>query len=550
MSITRVPEDSELSSGMKGSYAVRHRFFEPFLRFKKGTDGAILVLFAFMIIPLLLFVGFAMELALIEKDRIKLQNTTDSASLAAADLEQALEPEAVVADFFQKAGLESSLQDVVIRNTGDEKTVVVTAEVQFPALLSRVAGLRTWIVPVAGAATESRGDIEIAVALDNSGSMSWAPGSIGGPAANPSRMDLLIPAAEAFVDAVQPKPGDPGSTTISLVPFATQVSVGEGLLSHFSVTSEHNASHCVTFNSNADFGTTTVPTETLLSRTAHHDPSGTGWSVSQNNTVCPTNPDRRDIYAWSENPVLLKNRIRAMEPNGYTSIEMAAKWGAALLDPSLRPVLSSMSESGFDYMAGPAGRGMPYDFNDPEAIKFLIVMSDGENTQNFDIKAPYREGLSPLYRLSGSNNYSYYLDRRGSNRDYYRVSDRRWRSNPGSGARQLTWPEVWADMPVWTFVNNILSRADRSHSTNYFYNQIVESKGSSWKNDRTSEICKAAKDNDIIVFTIGMDTYGQGDATLADCASSPSHFYDINGLDVASAFASIARQINQLRLTQ
>ena len=53
----------------------------------------------------------------------------------------------------------------------------------------------------------------------------------------------------------------------------------------------------------------------------------------------------------------------------------------------------------------------------------------------------------------------------------------------------------------------------------------------------------------VMVFTIGMDTYGQGDATLSDCASGPSNFYDVSSDNLALAFASIARSINQLRLT-
>ncbi len=538
-------------SQIKASHKEQNRVSSLLLRFRKQTDGAVMVFVAVMLIPMMAFVGFAMEIALTEHLRVRLQNTTDSASLASADLEQVLDPEAVVNDFFAKAGLADNLQNVTIVNTAFERTVSVEAEAHLPALLTRVVGRTGWDVPVIGAATESRRDLEIAVALDNSGSMSWAPGSTSGPAANPSRMDLLIPAAEAFVDAVQPRPGQPGTTTISLVPFATQVSVGADLLSNFTVTSEHTTSHCVTFNSNSDYGVTAVPTDTLLTRTAHHDPATSGWDLTSYSTVCPTDSSVRDIFAWSENPELLKARIRAMEPYGYTSIEMAAKWGAAMLDPSLRPVLSSMSgRAGYEYLSGPAGRGMPYDYDNPDSLKDLIVMSDGENTLNYDIKAPYREGDSPLFRLPGSNNYVYYRNRSGTSRDFYRVSDREWSRTAGRGARRMTWQQVWADMPVERFVDSILSRADTRRSADAHYDRIVQVRSGSWKNNRTSQICQAAKDNGVVVFTIGMDTYGQGDATLADCASSPAYFYDVNSLDIASAFASIARQINKLRLTQ
>ena len=37
---------------------------------------------------------------------------------------------------------------------------------------------------------------------------------------------------------------------------------------------------------------------------------------------------------------------------------------------------------------------------------------------------------------------------------------------------------------------------------------------------------------------------------MRDCASSPSHFFRVEGVEIEDAFEAIARQINQLRLTQ
>jgi hypothetical protein len=34
------------------------------------------------------------------------------------------------------------------------------------------------------------------------------------------------------------------------------------------------------------------------------------------------------------------------------------------------------------------------------------------------------------------------------------------------------------------------------------------------------------------------------------CASSDAHYYDVDGIDISNAFASIAQTINQLRLIQ
>lgn len=520
----------------------------------RNEEGGILVLFAILLIPMLLFIGFSIELALTEYRRTQLQSTTDTASLAAADLQQTLDSRSVVEDYFERAGLldKIGLIDVVEDDNG--RSVEVTAQTSQRALLTSVAGFDDWQIPVEGTAVETVGDIEIALVLDNSTSMSWAPGAITGPPATPSRMDLLIPAAEQFVDLVQPQPGERGTTTISFIPFATQVSLGPDFLGFFNVTDEHAVSDCVTFPFTADYASPVISRTNTLFRTAHHDNRGNRWGLTRDWTICPTSADR-DILPWSENAGIVKQRIRDMEPYGLTSIEIGAKWGAALLDPSLRPVLSGLSSvSGYEYLSAGTVRGVPLDYTAPTARKYLVIMSDGENTRNSDIREPYRTGLSPLYRLPGNNEYAYFRDRSGS-ADFFRVELNEddggdWIRRP-SGATQMTWQEVWAEMTVDRFIEDIRSRADGINQTNdSIRDEIVYEREGAWKNNRTNQICTAAKNAGVTIFTIGMDTYGLGDTTLRNCASSTTTFYDIDGLDIAKAFEAIARQINQLRLTQ
>jgi hypothetical protein len=74
--------------------------------------------------------------------------------------------------------------------------------------------------------------------------------------------------------------------------------------------------------------------------------------------------------------------------------------------------------------------------------------------------------------------------------------------------------------------------------------------GASAKNTRTQAICTAAKEAGIIVFTIGFEAPYGGQEVLRQCASSDSHYYDVDGLEISDAFASIASAIRQLRLTE
>ena len=70
------------------------------------------------------------------------------------------------------------------------------------------------------------------------------------------------------------------------------------------------------------------------------------------------------------------------------------------------------------------------------------------------------------------------------------------------------------------------------------------------KNNRTKDICDAAKASGAIVYTIGFEAPYSGRQVLMNCASSDAHFFDVNGTEIADAFSSIATSIRKLRLTQ
>ena len=68
--------------------------------------------------------------------------------------------------------------------------------------------------------------------------------------------------------------------------------------------------------------------------------------------------------------------------------------------------------------------------------------------------------------------------------------------------------------------------------------------------DKMYAVCDRAKNNGVVVFTIGFQLTAVGKTEMRTCASSASHFYDVSGLDIASAFRSIATSIQKIRLTQ
>ncbi|MDV7142649.1 pilus assembly protein TadG-related protein [Tropicimonas sp. TH_r6] len=522
--------------------------------FGREEDGGMIVFSLFIVVCMLLAVGASLDTARFEYTRSKLQHTLDRAVLAAANLEQVLDPQEVVEDYFAKAGLSDQLISVTVSQGVNYRTVSAVSEAQIDTMFMDMVGIETLSVPAVGEANETLADIEVALVLDNSGSMRTVTDG-------QTRLARLQEAAKEFVESVARDGSDStddGTTSISIIPFAEQVTVGETILQHYNASDEHDKTHCVTFE-DADFRSTTLTQTQELNRMAYFDPYNSGWTAYDSG-ICDTTGNR-EIAPWSTDAEALKLRIDDMYHSGWTSIDVGTKWGVTMLDPSSQPVLTKLIASG-DVDAELAGQ--PFDYSRDNTMKILVVMSDGANTYQRDIASGYRSGNSPLYIYNGD--YSYEYDDDGKTMYYNRYSryDKKRETSPigGSNARRLTWPEVWADMTVDNFASELMSRALHSGSSSYgdyYYDKIIrgigETGSTSWsgneKNPNTSDICSAAKDKGILIFSIGMDTNDStADMTLEDCASLPTYYYDVQSVDISNAFASIALQINQLRLTQ
>lgn len=64
-------------------------------------------------------------------------------------------------------------------------------------------------------------------------------------------------------------------------------------------------------------------------------------------------------------------------------------------------------------------------------------------------------------------------------------------------------------------------------------------------------LCDYAKENGVIVYSIAFQVSGgRNRQDMLDCATSPAQFYNVENLDIASAFSAIAADLNQLRISR
>lgn len=558
-------------------------------RFQRDESGSMIFFGMIVFLMILLVGGIGVDFMHAEMRRTKLQDTLDRAVLAASSLDQDLPARDVITDYLSKANMADHLGDVTVSEGLGHKSVTATADTTISTQFMNLAGVKTLALNAASAAEESVGGVEISLVLDVSGSMN-----------RNSRLRNLKSAAKEFVDTLTTTTED-GKLSISIVPYATQVSLPPHLMQHLNVSNEHDFSHCVNFL-DSDYRRPGLDFQQTLERTMHFSPwsdfDGRSYDPKRlvSSPVCePASDTSRQIQVLQKDATGLKSFIDSMWAGGNTSIDVGMKWGTVLLDPSLQPTINTLTESNNisdDFTQ------RPHAYNSGETLKVIVLMTDGENTSQYYVEPEFRTGESNIWWNDQEEKYSVYIGQdtgdedRDGNRDepmfYWPHLDdwrdhaygegsyeetqvswecrsyrrngscRRYRkirkvvtvNEPGE-AEVLPYSELWAHTSIY---NNMRKHyrpwMDYWQADNDWYREIYDAVGHSEKNTRTRNICNQAKAQGIVVYSIGFEAPSNGRAVLRDCASSDSHYFDVRGLEIADAFSSIASSIRQLRLTQ
>lgn len=521
------------------SRLIAHRCGTALRRFAREEDGVLIKPTIFTFLSMLAVGGIGVDLMRMERDRTELQYTLDRAVLAAADLDQTQTPAAVVLDYLTKSGLgeyyETPSSDIGL----GYRRVTSTIDTDFNAHFMNLTGVGDIPLYASSTAEESIDGLEISLVLDVSGSMN-----------SNNRLTNLKVAAKEFIDTMVGATTD-GKMSISIIPYATQVSAPAELFDQYNVTDEHSYSNCANFDS-SDFNSTAISTTTELERSMHfspwyyYDTRGDSDGDLVPYPVC-SDLQSREIMLLQKNADTLKAFIQNLYAWGNTSIDLGMKWGTALLDPSAQPAISAMTAGTAPTIPSDFS-ARPSNYTDTDTIKIVVLMTDGQNTSQYYIEDDHRNGLTDVwydvatdrYSIKKSNSY-YYWPRNGNSKTY----------TDGSDAQQLSHADLFAYTSLkHNYYYHFRPWMGNSSAKNEWYYGVYDYYNTSTKNSRTSSICDAAKEAGIIVYTIGFEAPSGGQAVLQDCASSDAHYFDVDGLEISDAFASIATSIRQLRLTQ
>jgi hypothetical protein len=516
-------------------------------RFTRDESGTLIIFGLFIFVLMLFAGGMSVDLMRHEARRTLVQNTADRAVLAAAAMRQELEPEDVVADYFEKAGVPEGLTGITVDSGLNFRNVRADTSSEISPFFMQMLGVDSIEAISAGAAEERITNVEIALVLDVSGSMG-----------SNSKIQNLRAAADEFIETIL-RDDQEDRVSIAVVPYNAQVNLGPDIFDKFNITHEHGVvnSWCVdmpstVYNSFTLARTLAMPQHghvDIMSTSSSSNSYQTPQSPSESNRHCKTTTANHAVPPTNDETVL-RNKVTGLTAQGNTSIDAGFRWGLTLLDPASRSVIADLAADG----AVPAHfANRPLDFDPNEVLKVVVLMTDGEHVASQWLNTDYRTGLSPIYRSTNNNRYSIFHSSASGSNKYWVPHLSTWQSVPFSdgGRTQLTWPQVWSNVRMTWVARQLYARAFGNSSTQYnnAMNAFRSSGNAGSMNTRLNTLCTNAKGQGVVIFGIAFEAPSVGVTTIRNCAS-PGLFYDVNGLEIATAFRHIRSQISKLRLTQ
>ena len=361
---------------------ISRRVREAANRFGGADDGNIAVIFAICCLPILTFVGAAIDYSRANNARSSMQAALDSTALMISkDLSQGLittsqitaKAQAYFAALYTNTDAQSTaVTATYTANSSMGSTIQVNGTGSITTDFLRVAGFPTLNFNTTSTAAWGNVRMRVAMALDNTGSMGQ-DGKIG----------ALRTAASSLIDQLSALARNPGDVYISIVPFAKDVNVGA---SNYNATwidwTDWDANNrtctgnggnqtCTPKNHNTWTGCVTDRTQPYdaqnttpaIANVATLFPADEYYENSQSYCKPGNTPPLQQIapltYDWSS----LKTMISAMQPTGGTNQPIGMAWAWQSLQQTA-PLNAPAEDSNYTY------------------TKAIILLSDGLNTED------------------------------------------------------------------------------------------------------------------------------------------------------------------------
>ncbi len=202
----------------------------PWIRLRdlwEDRHGAIAVMFALLLVPLLGFAGLAVDGALLYSVQGKLQDALDSAALAGARVLRDPGRDARISDYFNANFPEGYLRTTELdlnidAGAANDGRLVLSAEATVPTMFAQIFGFEEVTVSASTSVLREPRGMELALVIDTTGSM----GNLLGEGDGRTRMQAVQDAAVELVDHLYGSNETVTNLWLSLVPFTATVNIG------------------------------------------------------------------------------------------------------------------------------------------------------------------------------------------------------------------------------------------------------------------------------------------------------------------------------------
>lgn len=200
-------------------------------RFGRDERGAFLVIFAIMAIVLVAVSGAVVDFTYTQTARSRAQDALDAAALALqADISESnaaatikTEAQKMVTERLADSSITATVNTVTIDTT--EGKLGLEAQITVPTAFVQLVGIKSITAQLTSEATQGSKDLEVAVALDITGSMAG------------SKLTELKSATNSLITDVVKTTQTPTYSRMAIVPWTNSVNVGTSYATGYSVAS-------------------------------------------------------------------------------------------------------------------------------------------------------------------------------------------------------------------------------------------------------------------------------------------------------------------------
>lgn len=332
-------------------------------RFFSDPKGNVAIMFAIAVVPVIGAMGAAIDYSMASAQRTAMQASLDATAIALVKIMPTSQQElnARGMEWF-KANMGATpitgIQLIIIPTTGK---INLEANGTYKPKMVNVLGIQDFPVTAKSEAKWGIGKVEVALALDNTGSMS-----------SQGKMTQLKIAAHQLLDTLEMAAKNPGDAKVAIIPFGFQIRLDTSYRNAFWIKyPTASANPPAPSDPNLSQGQIKNAWQGCITdRDPNHDILNSNPTANARKFVgvhYPA-PDKdcgnlATTMFLTTNWASLHAKVNSMQPVGNTYVGIGAAWGWHALSPTQ-----------------PFSGAAPY--NTPNLQKFLILLTDGDNTQS------------------------------------------------------------------------------------------------------------------------------------------------------------------------